>query len=468
MLELCDKMKRTFLISAFFIFVQVVPAQNAPAFRQFYFNPYLFNPAFVGSGGYTEVFVFHRQQWLNFNNAPSASGFNIQYPTQNKLSVGFNFISQEVVALQNTAALLTLGYRIPLSSNQFLFFGLSGGMGSNALKLDSDYSNDPTIVNASANSIYADGNFGVLYTIGKLRLGFALPKLFGQKYFSPQGFGDAGFTQLRNQLYSISYKLYFGSGNFAFEPYFLYKLNRDLQNYWEGSGLVYYKDKIWVGGSYNETQGIGFFLGMDFKEKVSIGYSYELPPVSPDFIKANSHEIHVKLRLGNKRVFKWADKSNQTPIQVAKTEVEIPVIQPEEIPAVVDHSKAEPRKSTENIIQPIKEEVQLVKEDSSEVKEPEIVPIEEPVVIPSPPRQLVMAKGYYIVVASFGNPENSLREKNRFNGLGYLDSYMAQNPVNKLYYVYIFSSMEFDVTRLARDSFRKLSASRDAWILRID
>src|SRR3990170_7705566 len=108
-------------------------AQNPDLFRQFYFNPYLFNAAYCGSGGYTEIELIHRQQWMNVNNAPSASAFIFQYSTQKRLSLGLNYFSQEAVGLRTSSLMTTIAYRIPLSTYQYLSFGLSLGGGLNRL-----------------------------------------------------------------------------------------------------------------------------------------------------------------------------------------------------------------------------------------------------------------------------------------------------------------------------------------------
>jgi type IX secretion system PorP/SprF family membrane protein len=465
------------VLCLFFLSGPMAFCQNPPAFRQFHFNPYLFNPAFAGIEGYTEVFVFHRQQWLNFNDAPVASGLNLQYAGHNRVSFGLNVVNQEVVALRNTSALLTFVYRIPISANQFLSFGISGGMGTNTLKLDdADYSNDPAVINALDNSFYADGNFGFLYTLGRLRIGFALPRLFGQKYVSPQDLGRVQYSQFRNQLYSASYKLYFGSGNFAIEPYFLYRMNRDLQNYWEGSALLYFKDRIWLGASYNDTKGAGFFFGMDLKDKLRMGYSYELPPISSDFIAANSHELHVQIRLGKKKIFKWAAKSEKPEPEVAiitkpveETEQEnvgkeTPVISPPQI-------RAEPRK-TETLPEPVRDEKpDLAKpapmEEKKQVDQSAIDAVEQ-VEVFTPPRQPVLAKGHYVVVGSFKSAQNANLSRQRFISLAYDDAYVAQNPKNRFYYVYVFATSDIVLARRVRDQYRAISASRDAWVLTID
>jgi type IX secretion system PorP/SprF family membrane protein len=189
-------MRYKLLISILIIYAIPASGQNLPAFRQFYFNPYLFNPAFTGTHDYTVASVFHRQQWLGFNNAPSATGFTLQYPTQDRVSLGMNIIAQETVALRTTSSQATFAYRIPITSNQFIFFGLSGVVGYNNLNLnDADYSNDPAILNASTTKFYGDANFGLLYQLGNLRAGFALPKLFGQPFYSPSDMVNVRYSQ---------------------------------------------------------------------------------------------------------------------------------------------------------------------------------------------------------------------------------------------------------------------------------
>lgn len=429
--------------------------QNAPAFRQFYFNPYLFNPAFAGTHDYAEVSVFYRQQWLGFNNAPSATGFTFQYPTQDRVSLGMNFITQETVALRTTSSQATFAYRIPITSNQFLFFGLSGVVGYNNLNLnDADYSNDSAILNASSTKFYGDANFGLLYQLGNLRAGIALPKLFGQPFYSPSDMVNVRYSQLRNQLYSISYKFF--AGNFSFEPYALYRVNRDLQYWWEGAMLVYFKEKIWTGASYNNTQGLGFFLGMDFNEKFQFGYSYELPPVNNDFVSTSSHELHLKLRLGKKREFKWASRfEKQAQVEVANFEL---------APAIVRDTIEASSIQTEKVIEQTVTEPVITKQADSK----EQVKATEEIKPPSrPPVQPVLASGFYIVVASFNSTEYALAFVKKLTNAGVKNLHIGLNAANNMQYVYVFSSYDLDECRKVRDQLQLKQITKNVWILNI-
>jgi type IX secretion system PorP/SprF family membrane protein len=282
-------------------------AQNPDLFRPFYFNPYVFNAAYCGSGGYTEIELVHRQQWVNVNNAPSASAFIFQYPTQKRLSLGLNYVGQEAVGLRTSSLMTSAAYRIPLSTYQYLSFGLSLGVGVNRLDLDNaDYSNDPTILQAAGNTGYADGNLGVVYTLNQLKIGFALTRLFGHSYFRRGTLGNTRFTQLKNQLYSIRYKFSLARG-IAIEPYFLYRLSHDYQNTWEASTVFHLYEKFAVGGSYHNTKGFALLIGMTIKDKIRFSYSYEFPPFDNDFGSVSSHEFHLGMRFGK---YKEMDNKN--------------------------------------------------------------------------------------------------------------------------------------------------------------
>ena len=277
-------------------------SQNLPTFRQFNLNPVIFNPAYNTIENFTEVSLIHRQQWLKFDEAPVATGAALQLAMYSRASLGFSLITQESVALRNTSAKTIFAYKILISKDQKFSFGITFGIGYNDLDLDGvDYSNDPAILNAADKKAYADASFGMLYTFKGLKIGFALPRLFGQPYISPQQLSDNELSQLLNQLYSLSYKIEL-TEIISLEPYALYRLARDFQNSWEAACLVYFKDKIWTGASYHNTQGIGFFMGMSINSKFRFGYSYELPPVDKQFVSTSSHELQLNLRVGEKKI----------------------------------------------------------------------------------------------------------------------------------------------------------------------
>jgi type IX secretion system PorP/SprF family membrane protein len=427
-----------------------------PAFRQFYFNPYLYNPAFAGTSDYTEISLIYRQQWVGFNDAPSAAGFTIQYPTQNRISVGMNFMSQQTVVLRTTSVQATFAYRLPISETQFLFFGLSGVAGNNDLDLDGvDFSNDPTIMNAASTKFYADANFGMVYQLRNLRFGFALPKLIGQDYYSPRDLVNVRYAQFRNQLYSFSYKFY--SGYFSFEPYALYRVNRDLQNWWEVATIVSFKEMINTGVSYHSTQGLGFFVGFEFKEKARLSYSYEIPIANNEFTSTSSHEVQLQLRLGKKRNFRWAARYVKPEQVIAEDKLAA-----KEESVVTKADTAVNKSAQQNQMAVIPEEKKTVEEPKKTIVEKsEVGSIK-------PPVQSTLTKGLYVIAGSFKTQNFATAHQKKLIALGYGDVNTGWHPKNGAFYVYVFSSYDLDESRKQLDQFRLKSETSNAWILRIE
>ena len=393
----------TLCLVALLLSVTVSRAQvPGPFYRQFYYNPYLFNPAYVAINNETEANITYRQQWINFKDAPVTAGASLQFPVNERVALGFNLYSDKQVLLRNSNFLATFGYVVPISKNQSLRFALSGGVGHNKLDLTAEElnTNDPAIVNAAGNNFYVDGNFGVVYSLAGLRLGFALTDLFKSNAFNDESFNKFEMSNLRNRLFSASYRFNVGvMENFAIEPYVLYRQTEDgLQDAWEAASLIYYKNKIWTGASYHQNNGVALFFGANLKEKIKFGYSYEFAPSNTAFAPTSSHELHISIKLGKKKnamakkpaqaVPELANATRTTPpAQVTYSDpsggnknpgrgktppkdLETPIVLPEKDRVKEQRTKKQPTVVTAPTVKSQKVEQQRTKEPSAEVITP--------------------------------------------------------------------------------------------------
>lgn len=297
-------MKRNLLVMVLIAgCVGLLRGQSAQSFRQFYFNPYLFNPAYAGSAGYTEVYMSYRQQWAGIADSPETYSINVQRVTLGRVSLGASVNTQKAVGLRSTSLLGTFAYEVPLRDKESLRFGLTAGVGSNKLSFsEGEYNpNDPAVGRALTSNIYMDGNFGVLYSYDRLKIGFAFPRLIGQQSISPQKLGSKSLSQLQNRFYSISYLWQLRGEQLSVEPYFIYRENKDGQNYYEMGTTLTYQSLLWVGASYHKTSGMRFWAGFTVSERFRFSYSYELPPPGSG-LGTNSSELQLNLRLEAQRV----------------------------------------------------------------------------------------------------------------------------------------------------------------------
>jgi type IX secretion system PorP/SprF family membrane protein len=436
-----------------------------PFLRQFNANGYIFNPAYVAINDQPEANIFYRKQWINFKDAPETTGFSLQYPTNGRVVLGMNFVSDTQVLLKNTTITGTFGYVLPISNNESIRFALSWGYGMNKLNLTAEElnTNDPAIVNAADNNSYMDGNFGIVYTYGGLRLGFALTEIFESDPFNAESFNEFKLTNLHNRLYSASYRFNVGvREEFALEPYALYRQSQDgLQNYWEIATMAYYKDRIWGGVSYNQNKGLGLMLGLNVMDKFRFAYSYEFPPFDMEMSGANSHELHLGFRFGDKRSRPVIARNNSYKRTVAQNRRGIRQKMREDQKAAERVAMADEPVEVETRQEPVQ-----VAEYSHPLTQTESAPVTVEEALGrtgTPPRTEVLEEGFYVVVGAFSVKAYAYRFAREIKAKGYTTT-TALNPGKNLYYVYIFSSYNLEEAQKVRNEYKARNLFSDAWV----
>ncbi|MBA4053722.1 MAG: hypothetical protein C0490_03330 [Marivirga sp.] len=465
-------MKRIFTLYILLLLSVVVLNAQAPGpfYRQYSINPYLFNPAFVGINNTLEANLVYRQQWTNFKDAPVTAGFNIQFPTNERVAVGLNVFTDKQVLMRNSNFMATFGYTVPLATNQSLRFGISGGVGINKLDLTAEElnSNDPAILNASGNNFYVDGNFGVAYSNGGLRVGFALTDIFKSNTFNEESFNQFELSNLRNRLFSVSYRFNVGvMENVSLEPYFLYRQTADgLQDSWEAASLVYFKDHLWTGASYNQNNGLAVFLGVNLKSKFRFSYSYEFPPFNSGFSNTSSHELHLGVKLGKKKT-KPVTKAKPAITELANAPTQAP---PHD--GNPDSGNKNPGRFVTGDDPQLKNmETPIILDDAEKGKAiPETTPKveetkEKPKAAPAKPREsFTMTSGHhYVIVGVFSVMSHSMKFTKEMMDKGYAVN-VALNPKNNFYYVYIQSTLDLEEARRIRNEYRWKNLFKEAWI----
>ena len=461
------------LTLSLFNFLQAQTPGHRP-YRQFFANPYLFNPAFVGINNQAEVNLAYRQQWVNFKDAPVITGINVQFPTNNRVSIGFNVSTDKQVLLRNSTFMATFGYIVPISENQSLRFGISGGAGMNSLDLNAEElnSNDPAIINASNNNFYVDGNVGVVYAHSGFKFGFAFTELFSSNSFNHDSFNKFAFSNLKNRLYSMSYRFNVGiMENFAVEPYILYRQSADgLQDAWEAASMIYYKNKVWTGAGYNQNNGLALFFGVNVKDKLKVSYGYEFPPFKSGVTATSAHELHLTLSFGEKKSSTFV-KNTRKPSPVMKkpaNEVEDTIEDEnntEEEVSDVDNQNTDIA-ATDKKGNPLTNEPNTNPENIKATKE-NIKPEVAKAPAGKPARSFTIAKGNYVVVGVFSLMDHSTKFTKQLVKEGY-DVNVALNPKNKFYYVYIFSTYDLEEARKVRNQYRWKNLFKEAWVFTME
>ena len=289
--------------------------QEYPMFGQFFTNPYIINPAYVGIEGRTAMYLTHRQQWMGVEGAPVSSNFNIHSPLVAGLSGGLNFYNDSRGLRSTNVASLTAGYTLSITEKEHIRFGLSAGAGFyNFDRLSAYNPDDPAIIDIAEKNTFLTGNFGVTLHSGYFTLGIALPSIFGSDLSNTDSFSGAGegLSVLDQFTVNTSYRFYFGLDEMAFEPHLVFYKYKGLPSQLEAAGIFHIKYNLWAGASYRMDfnnkniieykSGFGFsgLVGIKIKENLSIGYSYTLP-LESNSIGIPTHEFQLGLLLKKKK-----------------------------------------------------------------------------------------------------------------------------------------------------------------------
>lgn len=438
-------------------------AQYPAVFSQFNQNPFQFNPSYAAGNGFTEANLFYRKQWMGIENAPEAAALNFQTPVGRNVSLGLSLTSNKVILLDTYGAMATFGYRVRLSYQHHLNFGISAGLGMNNFDFEAiAASNDPALQNTVQNSQYMIGQVGFNYTFKNFNIGFALPSIFDSKVNTVDDFQEVKFNVLNNKFGSASYTIVLKDVRLM--PTVIYRSLDNYQSQWEGMLLVTYKNFLWIGGSYRQEYGITGLIGVRLKNKIRVGYAYEYPTGSIARATTGSHEIYLGAQLGSKNreeiihaqeiqrdslnrlaKLQQSEKAVVQNDKIEETHVKEPVesqpqVRPEEKPEVIPQSKIEPEQ-TQKPEKPMDEVMQKTDQVNS----------------------TTAPKGFYLIVGVYAKEENALRNFGNLRNAGHNPQMMFVEE-RGYFYIYLFHSTNRTEAVRELEKVRAQNKFYGAWI----
>lgn len=484
-------------------------AQDQTNFTQFYLNPYLINPSYVGIDGQAAVSLIYKKQWMSIEGAPAIANFSLQAPLSPRAGFGLSITNDAKGLLNNSSILLTFGYNVALAKNSFIRFGISGGGAWNTIdmsKLES-LSNDLALANILDNNASITGNAGISFHIKSFQLGASMPTLFSPSYISQEAFNVTEIKPFQSLIVNASNRFYFNDDKNVFEPYALYRINADLPPQFEVAGILHLNHVIWLGGSYKQDLGISALAGIKLKNALAIGASYSLQNSGVNELNSPGFEISLNLLLGKRKkdaplysfvnTVKEKEKkpvrksASQLIAEKRKLEEEARKKNLEE-QAKLKKEEEEAKKAEELARQAREEEAQRVAEEArlkeeARVKEEQLAQNDPPVIEPekttppvvTPPvvdgrhetfkrggHSKEMETGDYIIAGVFSSEANANRYAGGIRQLGYTVNY-GHLTQKQLWYVYIHKSNDINQAKAERDRYRKLRMFKDAWLLTV-
>lgn len=295
------KLKHFLTGFALFLLSFHATAQQPQVHNQFFMNPYVYNPAYAGVEGHTVLFMMYRQQWTSIQGAPQTFHASFHVPLDGGIAFGASAFNVSQGLLSTSAGKISAGYLVNIDRTHFLRFGLSIGGGINSINISEfDSPDDPAFNNFLDQNSFLLGDFGLTYHFGHFNVGFSIPNLFTYDVITQTDFAPIKVTPQDNILLKMNYRGHINN-DFAIEPHLIYRYSNVVPHQYEGTLIAHIKHIIWLGGSYRQDEGIIGLFGAKVKEKIGIGFAYELgnPNISSEL--GPTFEINIGYHLGTKK-----------------------------------------------------------------------------------------------------------------------------------------------------------------------
>lgn len=279
-------------------------AQQDAQFSYYMKNALYYNPAFAGTEGITQLTLLHRSQWLGYEGsfgdggAPNTQVFSMTTPIY-RLRSGFgaHVVNDNLANVNNLEVQLSYAYHLGIKNSK-LSFGIRAGLFSQSID-KGEYraidSNDPVILNSAESQIRPDMALGVYYRSEKYYAGFSVNHLLKSEF-------DFGVDIVRNALENHAYLTfgYIHQVNFDLKltPSFL--VQTDFNEYSVILGVMAdYKEQIWGGVSFRQSDDINVLLGYNFLKDRSLGFGYSFGYVvmDQDAKQPTTHEVLLTYQL---------------------------------------------------------------------------------------------------------------------------------------------------------------------------
>lgn len=290
-------MKKVTLATLIMMGALISKGQQDPMYTQYMFNLQTINPAYAGTWQSIGVMALSRLQWVDFKGHPSTQTFSFQTPLRSEnVGLGLNVIADKVGLEKRLSVNIDYSYKVLLSENTALRFGIKGGFTNYSNNLSAyeqypDYTSDPVFQDNIQTKFMPNFGFGLFLSSQRYYLSLSLPKIIENTYQS----NSANFTtksEMR-QLYFAGGFMFTLSENIQFKPTFMTKTVEGTPFQYDLSANFLLAEKFWIGGMYRSGDSYGAIAQWIFNKNLRFGYAYDFTTTDLQSFHNGIHEVMV-------------------------------------------------------------------------------------------------------------------------------------------------------------------------------
>lgn len=292
-------MKRIIIIIIGIISGATLFAQQMPLSENYFLDKYSLAPSYAGNFNNKYLFMGYRSDWSGISGGPKTLRLSYNDSFKQNMGFGGKFVYDKAGIFKQTVLLGTYSYKVRITEQQFIMFGLSAGFYSNTLNLtdyynDPKYNLDPALISANVTSkLKFMSDFSAVYAYKGLEAGL----LFSNISFGDLKYQDAGVNYKPLSSYQIHADyLYNISEKWDISPILVLRGGRYIKSQVEAAAQVAFQKKIWGSLMFRDPGIWGVGVGANVGKSMKIGYNFNIAAGSASRYFSN-HEISIGINI---------------------------------------------------------------------------------------------------------------------------------------------------------------------------
>ncbi|MGB0423206.1 MAG: PorP/SprF family type IX secretion system membrane protein [Flavobacteriales bacterium] len=274
-------------------------AQQLEQFSQFDQQMYILNPAVAGSTDYFEAKAVNRSQWTGVTDAPRTFAMSLQAPLKNPhVGLGGFLMTDNVGPTRRTSLQFSYTYQLFLNNDLKLGLGISAGLLQftiDGTKIKLAEEGDPALFSEMNSQTVFDAKFAAYLHKENWYAGFSLPQLLqNQVQLFESTSGD--LSKLEDHYLIMGGYTYELNNDFKIQANALAKFVAPVNPALDANIKAYYQNKVNVGVGYRHKDALIFMAGYEYREAVSIGFSYDMTTSALKNYSNGTYEVMVGFR----------------------------------------------------------------------------------------------------------------------------------------------------------------------------
>ena len=276
-------------------------AQFDPQYSQNMFNMLAVNPGYAGSSESINLVALNRNQWsgdLGIQTTVFSGDMPVNFLGLDS-GIGLGIVNDEIGLITSLSMMLNYSARFELQKGT-IAVGLSLGLVNQSIdgsgfkfpSMDNDVyvDDDPSLTSAEVSGSALDAGFGIFYKQKKLYAGASLSHLNKPR---PNYKDEINFSYSRTFYLTCGYNHKVEDTPYEILPSLFYKTDGSSFQV-DLNTLIRYKKRYWGGLTYRYQDAIVLMGGLEMKNGVRFGYSYDITTSAIGTAgKGGSHELMI-------------------------------------------------------------------------------------------------------------------------------------------------------------------------------